>query len=109
MSRSRIAFAAAAIGASLAMDAAAADRKAPATRTVTYAEADLRTAAGARALAFRIRQAAMQVCGGDSLLVRTGTGFYRCTRDTTDHAIAGLNAPLVRQALQRAPEAMAQR
>ncbi|HLZ84976.1 MAG TPA: UrcA family protein, partial [Caulobacteraceae bacterium] len=36
-----------------------------------YAEADLQTARGARALALRVRVAAADVCGGESLLVRT--------------------------------------
>lgn len=66
-----------------------------------YAEADLQTVRGAKALALRLRVAAAEVCGGESPLVRTGGQFARCREATIDRAIATLNAPLLADALGR--------
>lgn len=66
-----------------------------------YAEADLQTIRGAKALALRLRIAAADVCGGESPLVRTGAQFMRCREATIDRAIAPLNAPLLADALGR--------
>ena len=69
--------------------------------TLKYAEADLQTARGAKALALRLRVAAADVCGGELPLVRTGDQFARCREAAIDRAIAPLNAPLLAQALGR--------
>jgi UrcA family protein len=66
-----------------------------------YAEADLQTIRGAKALAFRLRIAAAAVCGGENPLVRTGAQFARCREAAIDRAIVTLNAPLLAQALGR--------
>jgi UrcA family protein len=66
-----------------------------------YAEADLQTAMGAKALAFRLRIAAADVCGGELPLVRTGDQFARCREAAIDRAITTLNAPLLADALGR--------
>ena len=66
-----------------------------------YAEADLQTIRGAKALALRLRIAADSVCGGESPLVRAGAQFMRCREATIDRAIAPLNAPLLADALGR--------
>jgi UrcA family protein len=66
-----------------------------------YAEADLQTVRGAKALALRLRVAAAEVCGGESPLVRTGGQFPRCREAAIDRAIATLNAPLLADALGR--------
>lgn len=64
-----------------------------------YAEADLQTVRGAKALALRLRVAAAEVCGGEDPLVRTGSQFARCREAAIDRAIATMNAPLLAQAL----------
>jgi UrcA family protein len=66
-----------------------------------YAEADLQTVQGAKALALRLRIAAADVCGGESPLVRTGGQFARCREAAIDRAIAALDAPLLADALGR--------
>jgi UrcA family protein len=70
---------------------------------VAYQDAELRSPAGAARLAFRIRTAARQACGGDNLLVTTGFRFLRCQHRAIDQALATLDAPLVADALGRAP------
>ena len=116
MSKSEFAAAALALAGALAITSNAVAAEVPVsnekqlvTRIVTYTEDDLRTVAGAKRLAFRTRQAAMDVCGGDSLLVRTTRRFRDCTEDAVDRAIAGLNAPLLRAALHRPMEEVARR
>jgi len=69
--------------------------------TLKYAEADLQTIRGAKALAFRLRVAAADVCGGENPLVRTGNQFAKCREAAIDQAIATLNAPLLADALGR--------
>jgi UrcA family protein len=71
------------------------------TIKLKYAEADLQTVRGAKALALRLRVAAADVCGGENPLVRTGGQFARCREATIDRAIAPLNAPLLADALGR--------
>src|SRR5437868_2217238 len=66
---------------------------APARVEVPYAAGELHTAAGARALARRIRIAADKACGGESLLVRTGARFTDCKTAAIDRALSDLNAP----------------
>jgi UrcA family protein len=92
-----------------AAEASGSNEKNLMTRTVTYTDADLRTVAGAEGLALRTRQAAAYVCGGDNVLLLTSTGYRRCMKDAVDRAIAGLNAPLLREALHRPVEEMARR
>ena len=93
----------------VAAPAAKWNQKAPATRILRYTEADLRTVAGARSLAFRIRQAATDVCGGENVLLRTGQAFYRCTNATIERAMADLDAPRVREAMGRPTDEVARR
>lgn len=70
---------------------------------VAYRPDDLHTAAGAAKLAYRIRLAAGRVCGGDAPLVAGSSHFQRCRGRAIDRALAALNAPLVADALGRAP------
>lgn len=77
------------------------------TAKVTYVDADLRDPRGSRMLAFRIRQAASDVCGGDSTLVRIGAQFQRCRDGAVDRALNTLSAPMVAQALGRSSDQVA--
>ena len=70
---------------------------------VRYDDEDLRTAQSAARLALRIRIAARQVCGGDNPVVASGSHFQSCQHKAIDQALASLNAPLVADALGRAP------
>jgi UrcA family protein len=70
---------------------------------VAYEDADLRTTAGAAHIAFRIRTAARQVCGGDNPVVASGVRFQHCQHKAIDQAVATLEAPLVADALGRSP------
>jgi UrcA family protein len=67
--------------------------------TVTYSDLDLNTAAGAQRMAFRLRVAANRVCGGDDPLVHSGNQLVPCRKAAIARAIAGLDAPLVKEAL----------
>jgi UrcA family protein len=71
--------------------------------TVAYQDAELRTPEGAAKVAGRIRTAARQVCGGGDPVVASGARFQRCQHKVIDHALASLDAPLVADALGRAP------
>ena len=71
--------------------------------TVRYDDTETRTAEGASKLAFRIRMAARKVCGGDNPVVVSGSGFQHCQHRAIDRALASLGAPLVADALGRAP------
>jgi|HubBroStandDraft_2_1064218.scaffolds.fasta_scaffold250637_2 UrcA family protein len=76
--------------------------------TLKYVDADIHTVRGARSLAMRVRVAAASVCGADVLpIVRTGDQFARCRNAAIDRAIAGLNAPLLADALGRSPRTLA--
>jgi UrcA family protein len=76
--------------------------------TLKYADSDIRTVQGAKALALRVRVAAAQVCGGDELpIVRTGDQFTWCRDAAINRAIAGIDAPLLADALGRAPRILA--
>jgi UrcA family protein len=111
MTASAVAFAAALAAAAPAFAAPLAiwgdDEKV--TAKVTYNDAELRSTEGAAKLAFRIRMAARQVCGGDNPVVMTGAHFLRCQHKAIDQAVASLNAPLVADALGRAPSTLATR
>jgi UrcA family protein len=75
---------------------------------VKTSDTDLHTAAGAKTLALRIRNAAAEACGRDvPIAVRFSDGFIRCREATIDRAIKDLNAPLVADALGRSPEVLA--
>jgi UrcA family protein len=76
--------------------------------TVKVADADLHTAKGAKALALRIHAAAERACGGDTEFLVDETilfsnGFIRCREAAIDRAIKDLDAPLLAEALGRAP------
>ena len=79
------------------------------TRRVPYVEADLVTPEGAKALASRLRRAAGDVCGGDSVLVLSGARFHRCRREAVERATEHLDAPLLSEALGLSPHALARR
>lgn len=70
-----------------------------ASRTVKYSAVELQSPARAERLAARIGYAADQVCGGDSLVLRSTPSFQRCRRAAEQRAAAKLNAPLVTAAL----------
>ncbi|MFL5294785.1 MAG: UrcA family protein [Phenylobacterium sp.] len=70
-------------------------------RTVSLADLNLHTEAGAKVAALRIRLAAAYVCGGDNALVRSGSKFNACRSKAMDRALAGVDAPMVLAALGR--------
>lgn len=75
-----------------------------------YTAADLRTVAGAKAIAVRLRWVASDLCAGHDPLAHVSDGVARCREATIDRALATMNAPLVAQALGRpAISALAQR
>lgn len=63
------------------------------TAKVKVTDSDLRTAAGAKALAMRVRVAAAEVCGGEDPVIRESDGFARCQKASAARAMASLNAP----------------
>ncbi len=72
------------------------------SRVVRYNVADLHDVKGARRLAFRIKIAAADVCGGDDVIVRWyDDDFIPCREQAIDRALATLGAPMVSAALGR--------
>lgn len=73
----------------------------PASIVVRTDDVNLHTAAGARQMALRIRNAAAAVCDteGYPVAVRISDGFIRCREATVDRAVRDLNAPMVADAL----------
>jgi UrcA family protein len=81
---------------------------APVSIRIHASSADLTSPRQAKALAVRLRAAAATVCGGDlEPFVRTGDTFATCREAAIDHAVAGLNAPLLSRALGRTTERFA--
>ena len=75
---------------------------------VNATDAELHSAAGAKALALRIRVAADDVCGAHvDPIVRTGDQFQRCREAAIDGAIRDLNSPMLADALGRSPQTLA--
>jgi UrcA family protein len=70
---------------------------------VHYSDADLHSISGAARMAARIRSAARQVCGGDDPVMTLSNSFPACEHRAVDRALASLDAPLVADALGRAP------
>ncbi|HEY3947590.1 UrcA family protein [Phenylobacterium sp.] len=71
------------------------------TAKVAYADSELHSADGARAVAQRIRTAAWEVCGGARSTVRSGVRFQQCRSAAIDRALATLSAPMVSEAAGR--------
>lgn len=71
----------------------------PVSATVSYADLDLSTDAGARTMLQRIRFTAREMCGSEPvhspLTPRAPTQFRNCVIDAVDSAVAGLGATLV--------------
>jgi UrcA family protein len=81
---------------------------APVSIQIRASSAALASPRQAKALAIRLRAAAATVCGGDvEPFVRTGDTFAACREAAIDHAVAGLNAPLLSRALGRTTERFA--
>jgi UrcA family protein len=78
----------------------------PASVVVRTDDVDLHTVAGARLMALRIRNAAAAVCGGqiEPVALRFSDGFVRCREAAVDRAVRDLNAPMVAEAVGRAPQ-----
>ncbi len=78
----------------------------PASVTVRTDDVNLHTAAGARLMALRIRNAAAAVCDADGypLAIRLSDGFIHCREATVDRAVRDLNARMVADALGRSPQ-----
>jgi UrcA family protein len=72
------------------------------SRTVHLADVDLHTTDGAKVAAWRIRNAAADVCGGDWR--STAFDFNACRNQAIDRALASLDAPLVSAALGRSTQ-----
>ena len=73
-----------------------------ASEVVPYTDLDLNSGAGAQRMARRVEQAADRVCGG-SLLRQGSPRLAQCRRQAIGGAMASLDAPLVRQALNVSP------
>jgi UrcA family protein len=71
------------------------------SRTVRLADVDLHTIDGARVAARRIKNAASDVCGGNSRPILMVSDFTDCRNHAIDRALASLDAPLVSAALGR--------
>jgi UrcA family protein len=71
----------------------------PVSATVSYADLDLSTEAGARTMLQRIRSTAREMCGSEPvhspLTPRAPTQFRNCVIEAVDSAIAGLDAPVL--------------
>jgi len=69
-------------------------------------DVNLHTAAGARLMALRIRNAAASACGGEvePVAIRFSDGFVRCRDAAVERAVRDLNAPMVADALGRSPQ-----
>ncbi len=69
------------------------------TAQVSYADLDLSTHDGARALLKRINSAAKEACGPDPVMSpltpAAPTRYDRCIEQAADKAVADVNAPLV--------------
>lgn len=69
------------------------------SETVSYADLDLSTHDGARALLKRIDFAAKRICGPEPMLSplmpAVRTQYERCLDEAADNAVAKVNAPLV--------------
>ncbi len=114
MTRSNLTTSAAAFCAALSLAGAAAAAPASGADTLThavrYTPASLNTTAGAKDFAQRLKNAAYDVCGGEARISHISDSFARCREAAIDRALAGVNAPLVAQALGRAPStALAER
>jgi len=67
----------------------------PVHQVVRFGDLDLKTNAGAKRLAFRIRVAAQSVCDGAIANVRFGTGFDGCVKTAIVQAAAKVNSPML--------------
>ena len=89
---------------------ATAQTKGLSSETVSYADLDLSTHEGARALLKRIDFAAKRICGPEpsrSPLQPKLVAFYeRCVSDAVDASVAQVNAPLVVALHTGAPESV---
>ena len=76
---------------------------------VRATDSELRTPQGAKTLALRVRNAAAEACGRDSLpvAVRFSDGFIQCREAAIDQAIRDIGSPLLADALGRAPQVLA--
>jgi UrcA family protein len=72
-----------------------------------YAQADLHSTQGAKALARRIREAAVQSCSAEAPFADALVVESQCREATINRAIRDLNAPLVADALGRSPTVLA--
>src|SRR5580698_2502444 len=73
------------------------------TSKVRFGDLDLATKSGSQRLAFRIRTAAIAVCGGDSQIERMSSSFPSCVHSAVDRAALELNVASVSAALDRGP------
>jgi UrcA family protein len=98
-------FAAAALAAPALADPNGFGEMQQVSRTVHVGDVDLHTTDGARVAARRIKNAASDVCGGDSRPILMVSDFAACRNDAIDRALASIDAPLVSAALGRSPQA----
>lgn len=71
----------------------------PVSASVSYADLDLSTESGARAMLERVKLAARDMCGTQPihspLTPRAPTQFRDCVAEAVDSAVTGLGSPLV--------------
>jgi len=94
-------FAAAALAAPALADPSGFGETEQVSRTVHLADVDMHTTDGARVAAGRIKNAASDVCGGNSRPILMVSDFTACRNHAIDRALASLDAPLVSAALGR--------
>jgi UrcA family protein len=78
------------------------------TARLSYRATDLYTPDGARRLAWRVQAAASEVCGADNPVTRHSEAYVRCRENAIAHAIAGMNAPMLADALAPQPRVIRQ-
>ena len=86
--------------------AAGYDTSEPISVVVRTDDINLHTAAGARLMALRIRNAAAVACGREvePVALRVSDGFIQCREAAVDRAVLDLDAPMVAEAAGRAPQ-----
>jgi UrcA family protein len=78
-----------------------------ATIKLQYTQAELHSAQGAKALARRIREAAVQSCSAEAPYADALVVESECREAAINRAIRDLNSPLVADALGRSPTVLA--
>ena len=71
------------------------------SQRVSYADLNLGSGAGAKALLARIHSAAQNVCGPAPATLEPGTGYAACVKSAESSAVGQVGNPLLTAAFQR--------